>query len=175
MVHAWKEHSREQLIDGYGRAIDRVYFELPNGVIKEFYLKREGTPVVTLALTANHEVILVKQFRPGPQRVMHELPGGGIDGEETPQEAVARELKEETGYQGNVEYVGVVYECGYADKWRYCFVATACEEVAPQNFDQHEFIEREIVSLDTLRTYMRNGDLTDIDVAYLGLDYLGML
>ncbi len=175
MVTPWKEISREQLVNGYGRAIDRVIFELPNGVRKEFYIKREGTPVVTLALTPERHAVLVNQFRPGPKETLHELPGGGIDGEESPQEAALRELEEETGYRGHIKPLGTIYECGYAEKWRYCFVATDCVEVSEQSFDRHEFIEREVASLDTLRSYMRNGQLTDVAPAYLGLDYLGLL
>ncbi|MFB6225179.1 MAG: NUDIX hydrolase, partial [Candidatus Paceibacteria bacterium] len=148
---------------------------LPNGKRRDYYIKNEGNPVTVLALTPEQNVLLVKQFRPGPKVVLHELPGGGIDGEETPEEAIQRELQEETGYHGNIERIGFTYECGYAYKWRYVFVATECVQVSEQSFDEHEFIEREEVSLTEFRDLLRKGQLTDVDVAYLGLDYLNLL
>jgi len=175
MVKEWEEFDRELLVKGYGRSFERVDFKLPNGKRRDYYIKNENNPVAVLALTPEHKVLLVKQFRPGPKVVLHELPGGGIDDGESSEDAIKRELQEETGYQGDIERIGVTYECGYAQKWRYVFVATNCIEVSEQSFDEHEFIEREKVTLEEFRTLLRNGQLTDVDVAYLGLDYLQLL
>ena len=35
-------------------------------------------------LDQNNEIILAKQFRPGPKKILLELPGGMIDDNETP-------------------------------------------------------------------------------------------
>ena len=55
--------------------------------------------VMILALTEDNEIILVQQFRPAPEKITLELPSGEIAKAETPQEAAARELYEETGYR----------------------------------------------------------------------------
>ncbi len=54
--------------------------------------------VLVLARTVDSQWILVKQFRPAMRESTLEFPAGSIDSNESPLEAAARELFEETGY-----------------------------------------------------------------------------
>lgn len=54
--------------------------------------------VEILALTTEHKVILVRQFRPAIGAKILELPSGYVDRGETRRQAAQRELREETGY-----------------------------------------------------------------------------
>jgi 8-oxo-dGTP pyrophosphatase MutT (NUDIX family) len=51
-----------------------------------------------IAITADQRVVLIRQYRVGANEVCLEIPGGMVDPGETPAEAAARELAEETGY-----------------------------------------------------------------------------
>ena len=53
--------------------------------------------VSVLALTADHRVPLVRQFRPAVRRFTLEFPGGMRDGDEAPETCAIRELAEEAG------------------------------------------------------------------------------
>lgn len=64
-----------------------------------FYLQSPADAVATVALTAGGSVILTRQYRHPVGRVLYDLPAGRIDPGESPQEAAARELAEETGYR----------------------------------------------------------------------------
>lgn len=64
-----------------------------------FYLQSPADAVATVALTASGNVILTRQYRHPVGRVLYDLPAGRIDPGESPQEAAARELAEETGYR----------------------------------------------------------------------------
>lgn len=174
-IQEWKELSRETIFEKYRRGIEKVVFRLPDNSERDFYLKKEDSPICVLALTEKNEVILAKQYRPGPKKVLLELPGGGIEKGETPEEAIARELLEETGYTGNTKRVTRAYECGYSPMHRYCFVATGCTKVAEQKLDEGEFIEVVLMPLPQFREHLKRGELTDIEVGYLGLDFLGLL
>lgn len=58
---------------------------------------------------------------------------------------------------------------------RSCVVVTDCEKVSDQDLDETEDIEIVLMSLDEFRQLLRSGKNTDIEVAYLGLDHLGLL
>jgi ADP-ribose pyrophosphatase len=174
-IQEWEELSRETIFEKYRRGIERVIFRLPDNSERDFYLKKEDSSICVLALAETGEVILAKQFRPGPKKVLLELPGGGMEKGETPEEAITRELLEETGYSGNIKRVTQAYECGYSPMHRYCFVATDCKKVADPKLDDGEFIEVVLLSLDEFRGLLRSGEMTDIEVGYLGLDFLNLL
>jgi len=65
---------------------------------KPYYSINSPDGVIILAMTETNEIILVKQFRPAFNQHTLEFPSGAINELESPQEAAARELYEETGY-----------------------------------------------------------------------------
>jgi len=93
-IQPWQKRMETDVFASY-RRISRKTFVLPNGAEAEFEIKQEPRCVGVLALTTRETVLLVQQFRPGPEAVLLELPGGGVNPGEDPAEAAARELLEE--------------------------------------------------------------------------------
>ena len=174
-VEAWKEISRELAFQKYGRKIEKVIYELPDGKESDFYIKKEGPAVCVLALTSDNKVIIAKQFRPGPKEILLELPGGGVEENETPEQAMERELLEETGYKGEMKFVTQALDCAYSTRLRYCLIATNCQKVSEPKNDPKEPIEIILLELLEFRDLLRSGKMTDVEVGYLGLDYLNLL
>lgn len=131
--------------------------------------------VAVLAMTPGRDVILTRQFRPGPGMVMDELPGGIIDPGEEPAAAAARELREETGYAGSVELVGSLRPSASMTRRNWVAVSTDCSLVAAQDLGEDEDIEVVLKPFDVFRSSLREAPTTDLGAAYLALDHLGLL
>lgn len=175
MIVEWIELARQQVFKKFSRAIDRVDFKLPDGSEADFYIKAEAPAATILAITDNDEVILARQFRPGPKMILNELPGGYIEPGEGALEAIEREFLEETGYKGDFIEIGTCLDDAYSTMVRHCFVATNCRKVAEIENTSTENTELVLMPVDEFREHIKRGQMTDIEVAYLGLDYLGRL
>ncbi|WP_314224837.1 NUDIX hydrolase [Streptomyces zaehneri] len=148
---------------------------MPSGKIDTFSVREDLPSVAVLALTAAGEVLVTRQFRPGPGQLVYELPGGYVGEGETPLAAAERELLEETGYGGDLEVVGKCFGDSYSSSTKFCVIGRQCSPRQPPQPDDTEFIEVLKVSPGELRRLLRSGDVTDVDLAYLGLDALGLL
>ncbi len=175
MIRRWKVIKRSQFFKKYSRVVEEVAFELPNGLVEDFYIKKEGPAVAVLGLTKNKEVVLVKQFRPGPLKTLLELPGGYVEDLEKAKDAIKREFLEETGYEGKFSFVGECLDDAYSTMVRYCYVAENCYRVADPMSSSTEQTEVVLMNLDKFRELLRSGQMTDVEVGYLCLDYLKLL
>lgn len=175
MIQPWIEKGRSLAFKKYSKAIDEVAFQLPDGTNTNFYLKVEGPSVCVLGFDKNGNVITVKQYRPGPNKIFNELPGGYVDSNEEPYVAAEREFLEETGYKGDFTFVGTCFDDAYSSMMRYCFVAIDCIKVSVPQDTSTEQSEVELLTLKDFRALLRSGNMTDIEVGYLGLDYLNKL
>jgi len=172
----WTEIKREKIFEQYGRGIERRRFRLPDNREADFILKTGCDSVACLALTRDRQVILVRQFRPGPARELLEIPGGARLAEESLVLAAERELLEESGYRGEMRYVGSVIPCAYSLYTKHFLVAVECEKVSePQVEENGEELEVVLLSLEDFRAHIRTGQMTDVEGAYLCLDHLGLL
>ncbi|MBN2585617.1 NUDIX hydrolase [Patescibacteria group bacterium] len=170
----WQKLDSKQVYKGY-RNVVRTNFRMPNGKTIDYDIIDEGRAVCVLALTANQQVVLAKQFRPGQNKILLELPGGGAKKDEDPLDAIKRELLEETGYTGNFQFVSTSWHSAYSTLQRYNFVATNCVKVAEPDSGDEEFTEVVLMSLSEFREHLRSGELTDMGTGYRCLDFLHLL
>lgn len=174
-IEPWEKLQEESLRAGRYRRYLRRVFRRQDGRVEVCEVKHERPVVCVLALTREGNVVLVRQFRPGPESVLLELPGGGIERGEMPIQAIRRELLEETGYEGTLVAVGTGLSCAYSTRVRHHFVATNCRKIEDPKGDGHEILEAVEMTLDDFRAHLRKGDLSDAATGWLGLDHLGLL
>ncbi len=174
MISKWKLIDTEIVLDKFYK-VARKRYKLPEGKEKDFYIALQHKTVIILPITQDNQVVLVRQYRPGPDRIITELPAGRIEEGESALETAKRELLEETGYQGDAKWVAESPVSPYSTKWRNTIVITNCKKIAKQKTDESEFIEVVLMPLNEFRDYIKSGKLTHTESAYLGLDYLGLL
>jgi ADP-ribose pyrophosphatase len=138
--------------------IDRC--ELSNGKFLEATVLELSSWANILAITKNHEVVLIKQYRHGIQEVLWEIPGGVVEDGEDPSEGVKRELLEETGYTASAfVQIGKFYpNPAFQNNTVYCFIALDAEKVTGQHLDDGEDIEVHLVPLDELIDMTKRGE-----------------
>jgi ADP-ribose pyrophosphatase len=82
--------------------------------------------IAIIALDADDNILLVKQYRKPVEKELLEIPAGGIDAGEDAEAAVIREMQEETGFRPQkLERLGGFYSApGYATEYLYLYLAT---------------------------------------------------
>jgi ADP-ribose pyrophosphatase len=149
---------------------------MPDGVEVDWDIMAARDAIAVVAVTEGGQVILARQFRPGPSCVLYELPGGELDVGESPPQAAIRELAEETGYAGEVTVVGHTWQGANIARRKWAAVVTNCRRVSEPVLDpSEEFCDAITVSLEDFHIRLRSGQLTDGWAGYVGLERLGVL
>ena len=175
-VVAWELLSERPRTSGWLPITTRTY-RMPDGSVSDWDIHIGLRTVAVLALTGDGQVVLARQFRPGPSAVVLDLPGGIVDPGEDALSAGARELLEETGYAADtVEPAGSSWAFGASTWRREVVIARGCRRVADvTSWGGDEYCEAVLVSPDELRGIARRGESTDTDLVYLALDVAGLL
>ncbi len=118
--------------------------------------------VNVLALTAQKEVILVRQYRLGTDAVTLELPGGAVHRGEDPLIGAKRELEEETGGVAKAWTKLGHSDVNPAFMENHChfFLAQDVELVKEQALDPQEEIEIVTVPLDDIPKMFKSGEIS---------------
>lgn len=175
MIEPWQEIRRERAFDNPWIPIDRAEYRLPDGRIVERYIRMEVDFCTIFALTTEGQIITATEWRVGPARVMHDLPGGFIEAGELPEAGAARELLEETGYRGQMRFLAATPVSAYSTARKHIFIATDCECVAAQSLDEGELVEVQLFSIEQFTKLAMDGHTTDLDAVLLGLREIGRL
>lgn len=172
---SWKKVKEEKYKVGWRNLIKKS-FDFPNGYKADYDIVNDGDAVCALVLTSDNRVVLEKIYRPGPEKILLEMPGGGLEKDETPSEGMKRELLTEIGYKGDVEFIASVYDDAYSNRVRHCFIIKNSRKIQePKPEEDEGDIEVLEMSLEDFRKHLKSGMLTDIEVGYLALDHLGLL
>lgn len=117
--------------------------------------------VNVVPVTAQNEIVMVRQYRHGVRALTLEIPGGIIDPGESPAQAAARELLEETGYRGDVpQALGSVSPNPAVFGNRcYSFLIRGAEPVAAIQNSATEETVVELVPASALPGLVRGGEI----------------
>lgn len=131
------------------------------------YVQRVGVEfiVAIVAVTGDNEIVLIEQHRKPLDRRVLELPAGLVDPDETPADAAARELLEETGFRSDdwTPLWTMAPSPGLTDEMITFFRASGVHRVAEGGGDGGEDIEVHLVPLDGIVDWIQ--DRVDAGVA----------
>lgn len=126
----------------------------PDGVqIPAYYVVELPPAALTVGLTAEGKVLMVKQYRHPVSKVSLEFPGGFIEVGEDPLSAAQREMEEETGYRfEQYEYLGTVAaNPGILNNFSHLFLAYGGRKTGEQQQDPQEDIHLELLTISELK------------------------
>jgi ADP-ribose pyrophosphatase len=160
---------------GY-RTVVVKHFAMPSGLVVDRSIMNEDgwQAACAIVITADKQVVVARQFRPGPEKIFDEIPDGIVDAGETPEACVVREVLEETGYQaGKVEYLGVSYYDAYVNGDRHYFLLTDCTlSEAGASPTPDEDIAVRTISIAELIANAKKGLMTDPGAVLMAYDKL---
>jgi 8-oxo-dGTP pyrophosphatase MutT (NUDIX family) len=132
--------------------------------------------VNVIALTPDEELVMIEQFRAGTDSIELEIPGGLIDSTDAdPVAAGVRELREETGFEGEcAKILGEIRpNPAIMSNTCYTILVQDCRLSAPTEFDPGEDLVTRLVPLDQLNSLVTGGmighSLVTVALYYLEL------
>jgi len=154
-------------LEGRYSVYDRVY-DLPNGSTRtELFI--DSLQVVTVLAQDKNDVLLIRQYRPGIEKVMVDLPSGHMKMGESPEQAANRKLEEETGYRaGELTFLGSYYpEPGISNKQAHAYLARRLWPVGQEQEDGLTTVLR-VPILEFYRN-VENNMYHSVDVVYCAM------
>ncbi len=145
--------------------VTRATFVDPDGHSFERDVVRHPGAVAMVAVTDNHAVLLVQQYRPAVDQWLLEVPAGTCDIEGEPGETTARrELAEEVGYAAG--HLHLLTRCaitpGFCDEYSSVYLCTGLSPVPLDRQGTEERFMRVVeVPLDRFDGMVDDGTIVD--------------
>jgi 8-oxo-dGTP pyrophosphatase MutT (NUDIX family) len=174
----WKTLDSQIILECPWMTLTRQTCQRPDGLlIDDYYIIREPDVGCIFALTPDHEVVLVEQYKHGIGEVCLELPAGYFTGKDDPMAQARREFMEETGYDAlSYHYVGALPQHPTRlTSQMHLIAALDARPQGPQNLDENEHIAVRLFPIDEVFTMIRAGNITAVGTVagiYLACDYL---
>ncbi len=130
---------------------------------QDFYVLRAPDWINVLPITAEGQLVCVRQYRVGTAEFSLEIPGGMVDPEDPdPRAAAARELLEETGYSSETwQRLG---SCdpnpAIQTNAHHAFLALDCRRVAAPRPDSSEQLEVQLIPIAAVEAHVLRGEIS---------------
>ena len=143
-----------------GLRVDTV--ELPSGRKTKREIVEHGGVAAIVVIDSENNVLLVRQYRKPVERVLLEIPAGGMESGEDALVCARRELEEETGFSAERwEELGFFYTSpGFCTEQMHLYLATELRP-AKNAADDDENIEVVRVPLASVPELIASGEVCD--------------
>ncbi|PKB79935.1 MAG: hypothetical protein BZY88_10815 [SAR202 cluster bacterium Io17-Chloro-G9] len=164
-LREFTETTVESRVEFRGRIIDvRVdKVRLPDGRITTREIAEHGASVCVVPVDAERNVLMVRQYRKPIEDQLLEVPAGGIEPGETPEQAAVRELQEEVGFNaGEIRLLSSFWiSPGWCTEYMYAYLATDLVSASlPADYDEN--IEVVPVPFEDIDRLLQSGEIIDL-------------
>src|SRR5579884_1501870 len=173
-IQAERTLSSETVYSGSLISVRRDEVRLPDGRTTAREIVVHPDVVAMVPILPDNRIVFVRQYRKAVDRVLLEVPAGGIDPGETPEDAVRREMKEETGYGvGQMRRLAGFYTSpGFTTEFMYLYeVFDLAPGTATEENDELEVVT---LNMDEAWSRVRAGEIADAKTL-LALQFAGNL
>jgi len=137
----------------------------------EVAIVRHRPSVVLIPVTADGQIVMIRQYRHALKRDIWELPAGNVDEGESAEAAAARECEEEIGQvPTRVDRLGSFYPTpGYCDEEMIFFRVSGLRPPPADSThkpDEDEDITTRVMSAGDARAMVARGEIIDLKTAY---------
>jgi len=132
------------------------------GEAYDFFVLESSPWVNIIPLTADRQVVMVRQYRHGTRAITLEIPGGLVEDGDTPEEGARRELREETGYEADsLSSLGFVHpNPAIQNNICHTYLARNVYPAGAQRQDEKEDIRVVLVPLSEIPQLIRDGSIS---------------
>jgi 8-oxo-dGTP pyrophosphatase MutT (NUDIX family) len=159
----WKLLDKEKVFETPWFSIEKRKYRLPEGQEKgDYYHLNRPDYVLGLVEDGRGNILIEKQYRRAVNDFVYEIPAGWIDKGESPEQAMEREMEEETGLRAKVYKKFAIYPLSGFTSMKAYACLMKLEGDGEMKRDEDEQIESEWVSLSRLKEMVKSGKIRDM-------------
>ena len=174
MMNKEKLLSSEEIFLGRAVSLHIDTIEKTSGQVTTREIVEHADCIAVVAVDDEGRIVMVKQFRRPANRMLLEIPAGGVEVGEDPEDCVKRELQEETGYfPGELQKLGGFYAApGYCTEYLHLFLAKQLTEsrLTAEDTDEIEVLR---FSVPEILAMIDSGEICDAKSIAGLLKYIG--
>jgi len=135
---------------------------LKSGQVRKRIYVEHPQAAAMVPFVSDNEIIMVRQYRYALGRETIEIPAGKIDGAESPEQCILRELVEETGYEaGKIKWLYTYAPAiGYSNELIHLYVGRDLKKLKTR-IDEDEISSVNILTLEEVMGMIRDHKIFD--------------